>query len=105
MVTLSPGLIGLLLNTTVDPAGLPVAERLIGIENVPRAMLVKEEVALVLSQLEANEVFKNMNELCVVGIILKLELEISKKILPTALTLTLAKLVTLLGKVFALYHH
>ena len=79
------------LKLTVVPPGLPVATKLIGLVNVPIWLVVKV-IAIVAGAGQATETGAGVPKLnpLVTAVILKFALLISKKILPTASTLTLA---------------
>jgi hypothetical protein len=100
IVVLLPGVSGLGLNETVVPAGLPVAVKLIGVENPPVAVVA---IAAVAGATDPQARFaaadgENANPLAG-AVMVKFALQISKKILPTDSTLILAVVDALFGTV------
>lgn len=94
-----PVVSGLVPNTTVVPAGLPLKESVTGLLNPPLNTAVKlvcREVAAGQAEVTGAGAL-NVNPPALV--IVKFELEISKKILPTASTLILAVVVAIAGMV------
>ena len=97
---LLPGVTGLMLKPTVVPAGFPDAERFTGVVYPPMEFTPKvtEADAAPHARVVAAGLLKS-NPLVIALVMVKLALEISKNIFPTASTFILAVVVGVLGMV------